>query len=453
MSETDMSASPAAATPVPHKNRRMERRAALAASGGTVLEYFDFAIFGLLAATVFPTVFFQDMDGPAALLASFATYGVAFAARPIGSIVFSTIGDRRGRRGVLIATLWMMGLATALMGLLPGYATIGIAAPVILVVLRFVQGIASGGEISGAQILALEHAPTERRGRAGSSVAIASPLAQALATLVMAGLTAGLSAEDFVSWGWRIPLVASLVLLVFAAWVRSGVNETPEFVAAEERAEQRTEEPTGPVQVLRRYPGTIVLLVLSYAGPAGVFPMVTAFGVSYMNKAGGLASSTTFVLFLCAQLVALCAALAGGRVADRIGARNTMLIGLTTLAVAFVPLFPVVHTGNVLLIGACTAVTIASIIFVMAAQASFYAYAFPVRMRYFGSSISYATTNVLFGGTAAVVATWLLGVSAGNVWLVTAYGLVLVVASFLAVLARPAHPEPVEEMLVDQDTR
>lgn len=448
MSQTDTSSSPSA-RPTIRKTRRMERRAAIAASCGTVLEYFDFAIFGLLAATVFPVVFFRDLDGPAALLASFATYGVAFAARPIGSVVFSTIGDRRGRRGVLIATLWIMGLATALMGLLPGYATIGIAAPIILVVLRFIQGVASGGEISGAQILALEHAPTEHRGRAGSSVAIASPLAQALATLVLAALTAGLSAEDFVAWGWRIPLVASLVLLVFAAWVRSGVTETPEFVESEERREQRP----SPLLVLRRYPGTIVLLVLSYAGPAAIFPMVTAFGVAYMTSVGGLRPSTTFVLFLCAQLVALCAALLGGRVADRIGARNTMLIGLVILAVAFAPLFPVVHTGNVVLIGICTAGTIGSIIFVMAAQASFYAYAFPVRMRYFGSSISYATTNVVFGGTAAVVATWLIGLAGGGVGLVTGYGLVLVAASFLAVLARSAHPTPFAAPVGEVDAR
>jgi len=163
-----------------------------------------------------------------------------------------------------------------------------------------------------------------------------------------------------------------------------------------------------------------------------------------MTSAGGLSSGTTFVLFLFAQLVALCAALLGGRVADRIGARNTMLIGLVTLGIAFVPLFPVVHTGNVVLIGICTAATVGSIIFVMAAQASFYAYAFPVRMRYFGSSISYASTNVIFGGTAAVAATWLLGLT-GDVRIVIAYGVVLVVASFLAVLARPAHPETVSD--------
>jgi MFS family permease len=438
MSEVHVATSAERSQPVPRKDPRMERRAALAATGGTALEYFDFAIFGLLAATVFPTVFFQELGSSAALIASFATYGVAFAARPIGSVVFSTIGDRRGRRGVLIATLWIMGLATVFMGLLPGYAAIGIAAPIILVVLRLIQGIASGGEISGAQILALEHAPTERRGRAGSSVAVASPIAQALATLVLAGLTAGLSREDFVSWGWRVPLVASIVLLAFAAWVRSGVSETPEFVASEERSERRS----GPLEVLRRYPGTMVLLLVGYAAPAGIYPMVTAFGVAYMTSAGGLSPSTTFVLFLFAQLVGICAALLGGRVADRIGARNTMLTGLVVLAIAFVPLFPLVHTGNVVLIGICTAGVVGSVVFVLAAQASFYAYAFPVRMRYFGSSITYAATNTLFGGTAAVVATWLLGLSGGDVRAVTAYGVVLVAASVLAVLARPARPTP-----------
>ena len=427
--------------PVPKKNRRMERRAALAATGGTALEYFDFAIFGLLAATVFPTVFFRELEGSAALIASFATYGVAFAARPVGSVIFSTIGDRRGRRGVLIATLWIMGLATVLMGLLPGYATLGIAAPIILVVLRLVQGVASGGEISGAQILALEHAPAERRGRAGSSVAVASPIAQALATLVLAALTASLSREDFVSWGWRVPLVASIVLLAFAAWVRSQVSETPEFVATE----RRHEPGSGPLQVLRRYPGTLVLLFLGYGAPAGIYPMVTAFGVAYMTSAGGLSSSTTFTLFLFAQLVGIAGALSGGRVADRLGARNTMLYGLVVLAIAFVPLFPLARTGNVVLLAICTAGVVGSVVFILAAQASFYAYAFPVRMRYFGSSIAYAATNTVFGGTAAVVATWLLSLSGGDVRAVTAYGVVLVVASFLAVLARPARPTPFPE--------
>lgn len=428
------------------RNRSMERRATVGASLGTVLEYFDFAIFGLLAATVFPTVFFHDLSGSTALIASFATYGVAFAARPIGSVVFGIIGDRRGRRGVLIATLWMMGLATALMGLLPTYATIGVAAPAILVVLRFVQGIASGGEITGAQLLALEHAPKERRGRAGSFVAIASPLAQALATLILAGLTAGLSDEDFVTWGWRVPLVASLVLLVFAAWVRSGVGETPEFVAAQAQAEQRDDEHPGAFRVLRRSPGTILLLMLSYSGPACIYPMVTAFGVAYMVSDGGLKTSTTFVIFLFAQLVALGGALLGGRIADRVGPRNAMLVALTALGVSFVPLFPLIRSGNIPLIGIFTAGTVGSIIFALAAQASFFADAFPVRTRYFGSSIAYTGTNVIFGGTAAVVATWLLDLTDGDIRAVTLYGSALIVISLLAVWARPAHPDPASEV-------
>jgi predicted MFS family arabinose efflux permease len=175
--------------------------------------------------------------------------------------------------------------------------------------------------------------------------------------------------------------------------------------------------------------------------------MVTAFGVAYMTSAGGLSPSTTFVLFLFAQLVGIVGALSGGRVADRLGARNTMLCGLVVLAVAFVPLFPLARTGNVVLLALCTAGVVASCVFILAAQASFYAYAFPVRMRYFGSSIAYAATNTLFGGTGAVVATWLLSLS--GVGAVTAYGVVLVVASFLAVLARPARPTPFPESGVE----
>ncbi|MTD52642.1 MFS transporter, partial [Amycolatopsis sp. RM579] len=413
------------------KSRGMERRAGFAASLGTVLEYFDFAIFGLLAATVFPTVFFRELHGATALMASFATYGVAFAARPLGSVIFGTIGDRHGRRGVLIVTLCLMGLATVVMGLLPGYATIGVAAPAILVVLRFVQGVASGGEITGAQLLALEHAPQQRRGRAGSFVAIASPLAQALATLILAGLTAGLSKEAFVTWGWRIPLVASIVLVVFGAWVRRGVQETPEFVAARTATETRP----NAFRVLRRYPGTIVILLLGYAGPAAIYPMVTTFGVSYMTSAGGLKSSTTFLIFLAAQLVAIGAAILGGRLADRIGPRNAMLAALIVLAVAFVPLFPVIHTGNIALIALCTTGVVGSVIIALSAQAAFYADAFPVRMRYSGSSIAYTGTNSLFGGSAAVVATALLTATGGNIHAVTLYGGIVLAISILAVLA------------------
>ncbi|MYW90761.1 MHS family MFS transporter [Amycolatopsis rubida] len=419
------------------KNRPMERRAAFAASLGTVLEYFDFAIFGLLAATVFPVVFFGELHGAAALMASFATYGVAFVARPLGSLVFGTIGDRHGRRGVLVATLLIMGLATTAMGLLPGYAAIGLAAPAVLIVLRFVQGVASGGEITGAQLLALEHAPVERRGRAGSFVAIASPLAQAAATLILAGLTAGLTKEAFVSWGWRIPLVASIVLVAFGTWVRTGVHETPEFVAAERKTETRP----SAFQVLRRYPRTILILLLSYAGPACIYPMVTTFGVSYMTSAGGLKPSTAFVVFLIAQLIAIGAAIFGGRLADRIGPRNAMLAALVALAVSFLPLFPVVHAGNIPLTALCITGVVGSIIVALSAQAAFFADAFPVRMRYSGSSIAYTVTNSIFGGSAAVVATALLA-TGGGIIAVTVYGAALVIVSFIAVLARPAHQKP-----------
>jgi MFS family permease len=168
------------ATPTP-----MARRAATSASIGTALEWFDFSVYGTLAATVFPSVFFPGLTPAAGILASFATFGAGFFARPLGALVFGYLGDRYGRRDVLMLTLVTMGAASVLMGLLPGYATIGLLAPTVLVLMRFVQGIAAGGEVTGAQLIALEHAPADRRGRYGSFIAIASPISQVLATLTL----------------------------------------------------------------------------------------------------------------------------------------------------------------------------------------------------------------------------------------------------------------------------
>lgn len=426
----------------PKKSRAKERRAGFAASLGTMLEYFDFAIFGLLSAVVFPVLFFQELDGTAALLASFATFGVGFFARPLGAFVFAVIGDRFGRRRALTGTLWLMGLSTVLVGLLPGYATIGVLAPLFLVILRFAQGLAAGGEITGAQLLALEHAPKERRGRAGSFVAVASPVAQVLANLALVGLAAVLTEDAFIQWGWRIPLVAAFLLLAVAGWVRSRVDETPEFEAARSKVEDRP----GAFYVFRAHPKTTVLLLFSWAGPHCLFPMVTVFGVSYMTSEAGFSRSTALSIMLCAHAVAIVGALAGGRITDRIGARNTMLAAMISLGVFFVPLFPLVDTGNPILIGVCAAGSVASILFGLAAQASFFADAFPVRQRYMGAAMTYSVSGMIFGGTAPFAATALLGVSGGNVTAVTAYGVLVVIASIAAVLARPAHPELAPEV-------
>ncbi|MGE0216137.1 MFS transporter [Mycolicibacterium sp.] len=441
MAELVESATSRPSTP-PKKNRSMERRAGIAASMGTLLEYFDFAIFGLLSAIVFPVLFFQDLDGPAALLASFATFGVGFLARPLGALIFAVIGDRFGRRRALNGTLWLMGISSVLVGLLPSQASIGVAAPLILVVLRFGQGIAAGGEICGAQLLALEHAPKERRGRAGSFVAVASPTAQLVANLGLAGLTAVMSDEDFLSWGWRLPLVAAFILLAVAGWVRSRVAETPEFEAAQLKSEDRP----STFHVFRAHPKTAVLLLFSWAGPHAVFPMVTVFGISYMGSEAGFARSTTLSIMVFAQLVAIGGALAGGRVTDRLGARNTMLVAMVSLGLFFVPLFPLVSTGSVVVIAVFMAGSVASVIFGQAAQASFFADAFPVRLRYMGSAMSYAVSGVIFGGTAPFAAAGLLQLSGGNIFAVTGYGFAVVVASFVAVLARPAHPELAPEV-------
>lgn len=426
----------------PKKSRAQEWRAGFAASLGTVLEYFDFAIFGLLSAVVFPVLFFQEMDGATALLASFATFGVGFFARPLGAFVFAVIGDRFGRRRALTGTLWLMGLSSVLVGLLPGYDAIGVLAPLCLVLLRFAQGLAAGGEITGAQLLALEHAPKERRGRAGSFVAVASPVAQVLANLALVGLAAVMPDEDFVEWGWRLPLVAAFVLLVVAGWVRSRVDETPEF----EAAQRKTADRPSAFHVFVAYPKTTALLLFSWAGPHCLMPMVTIFGISYMTSNADFSRGTALTVMLCAQCVGVISALLGGRMTDRIGARNTMLVSMVGLGVFFAPLFPSIAAGNMVLIVACTAGTVASILFGMAAQASFFADAFPVRLRYMGAAMAYAVSGVIFGGTAPFAATALLDLSGGNIAVVTLYGVLVVMTSIVAVLARPAHPELAPEV-------
>lgn len=429
-------------TTIPRKSRAKERRAGLAASVGTVLEYFDFAIFGLLSAVVFPALFFPQSEGTTALLASFATFGVGFFARPLGAFVFAVIGDRFGRRRALNGTLWLMGLSTVLVGVLPGYPTIGVMAPLCLVLLRFAQGLAAGGEITGAQLLALEHAPIQRRGHAGSFVAVASPVAQVLANLTLVGLTAVLSDDEFVQWGWRLPLLAAFLLLMLAGWVRSRVEETPEF----EAAQAKSSGPVQPFRVFREYPKTTVLLMFSWAGPHCLFPMVTVFGVSYMTSEAGFSRSAALVVMLAAQTVAIGAALMGGQVTDRIGSRSTMLVAMISLGVFFVPLFPVITTGNFALIAVCTTGTVASVIFGLAAQASFFADSYPVRLRYMGGAMAYSVSGVIFGGTAPFAAAWLLDLSGGNVLVVTAYGALVVVASIAAVAARPARPQLAPEV-------
>ena len=226
----------------PHDSR-MPRKAVTAATIGTALEWFDFTLYGAMSATILPKLFFPAMEPTAGLLASLATFGVGLAARPLGAITCGYLGDKLGRRNLMLATVTMMGLASVLMGLLPTYGQVGIWAPILLVLLRIIQGFALGGESTGAQLMALEHASPDRRGRYSGMLGLCSPLSQILANGVLMGLAATLSSEQFESFGWRIPFLMSFVLVVVAIFIRLKVDETPAFVALKKTPVKQEKSP------------------------------------------------------------------------------------------------------------------------------------------------------------------------------------------------------------------
>lgn len=429
---------PASQSEAPHIRTTatpMARKAVFSATLSTVLEWFDFAVYGTLAATVFPTVFFPDLTPAVALFASFGTFGAAFLARPLGGVVFGNLGDRIGRRKVLTYTLILMGTASALIGILPGYSTIGVFGPLLLVLMRFAQGFAAGGEMTGAQLMALEHAPRDRRGFYSSFIAIGSPISQVLAALTLTGLAATLSDEAFTQWGWRIPLVASFGLVFVAVYIRRRVEETPEFAADMEKT--ATLKRPRALAVFRTHPKTVFVLIMSWAAAGSMFYITTVYSIAYMTKTVGFAKDLTFGLMVAANLVSIGAALIGGRLADRLGRRNTMLAGLVALTVFSVPLFPVIDSRNIALIVVCIAGCLSSVQFMAAAQPALFAEAFPVAMRYTGSAAGYTGANLIFSAPAPFIATWLLTTFDGNTNALTIYGIVLVSISFVALALLP----------------
>ncbi|NHU47519.1 MFS transporter [Rhodococcus sp. A14] len=413
----------------------MARKAVFSATLSTALEWFDFAVYGTLAATVFPVVFFPDLTPTVALLASFGTFGAGFLARPLGGVVFGNLGDRIGRRRVLTYTLIVMGTASALIGVLPGYATIGLIAPFLLVLMRFAQGFAAGGEMTGAQLMALEHAPHDRRGFYSSFIAIGSPISQVMATLTLTGLAATLDDHAFTTWGWRIPLVASFLLVIVAVYIRRRVEETPDFTIDREQS-GKTERPRA-LAVFRTHPRIVITLILSWAAAGALFYITTVFSLSYMTRTLGFAKDLTFGLMVAANLTSICAALVGGRFADRIGRRNTLALGLLALAAFSLPLFAIIDTRNIALIAVCIAGCLSSVQFMAAAQPTLFAESFPISMRYTGSAAGYTGANLLFSAPAPFIASWLLTTFDGNTWAITGYTLVLIAISFGALAFLP----------------
>lgn len=389
------------------------RRVALTSLAGTSIEWFDFFIYATAAALVFPTVFFaEDMPRSLSLIASYMTFAVGFLARPIGGILFGHYGDRVGRKKTLVFALMMMGIATTLIGLLPSYATAGVLAPVMLIVLRFVQGLAVGGQWGGAMLLVTENAPPNRRGFYGAFAQAGAPVGLILANLAFLITTASVSDEAFMTWGWRIPFLASVALIGLSLYVQLRLEDTPAFrelQALKEAKAESTAVPTrSPVlEALATYPRQIILAAGAFLAAQVTFYILITFVVAYTTNPDGLglARSTILSAVLVSSFLQIPALFISASLSDKYGRRGIYMLGAALLGVWAFFLFPLIDTGSFLLITVAICVGQILIALMYGPQAALLTELFSTHVRYSGASLGYQIGAILGGALAPIIAT------------------------------------------------
>jgi MHS family shikimate/dehydroshikimate transporter-like MFS transporter len=411
----------------------VRRKAALAAAVGTLLEYYDYYLFGLASAVVFPKLFFPESSPLAGQLASFATFAVGFLLRPIGGIVLGHVADRVGRQKALVITIVMMGAATLLIGLLPGYRSIGVAAPILLVVLRLIQGFSTGGEMGGATALAVEHARPDRRGLFGALLLSGSGVALFISSGLMS-LVSSLPEEQFLSWGWRVPFWLSLVLLLAGLVIRSRVPETPVFTADRE-ADTGTRRT--PLMEVLRQPRALVLGVLfGFANSIGGY-VLTVYGPAYLEDRGSPASMALTATMI-ASGVQIVLAPTWGLLSDRVGRKPVFLGGCIGLAVLIFPIFGMFASGKPVLVYLGMTLGFAVCVIAMSALSqTILSEMFATFARSTGVGLGYQLTAVLAGGFAPMIASALTAAAGGASWGVSLYVIAGCALSAAAIIAVP----------------
>lgn len=411
---------------------REERKVLAGTLVGTSIEWYDFFIYaqaaGLVLAPLFLAPVAESNPGLAQVL-SFATIGISFLFRPLGAVVAGYLGDKFGRKKMLVFTLVMMGISTALIGFLPTYAAIGIAAPILLILLRILQGFSAGGEWGGAALMAVEHAPTQKRGFFGAFPQIGVPVGMILATSTLFILTSSMSPEAFMEWGWRIPFLLSIVLIIVGYVIRRAVEESPIF----EDLLRRRKESSAPLgQLFRHNTKNVVLTAVIFIGNNAAGYLLIAFFATYAVTVLEMNRPTVLLATALASFGWLIFTLWGGAISDRLGRVRTFQIGYGFLALWAVPMWFLIDTGNIVWYFVALFVMTFGLGLSYGPQASLYAEMFPANVRYSGVSIGYALGAILGGAFAPMIAEALIGAT-GQSWTIGVYIAIAAVVSLIGV--------------------
>jgi MFS family permease len=401
------------ATPPASHDAQQMRRVLFSSFLGSAVEFYDFLLYGTAAALVFGQLFFSDLSPVVATIASFGTLAVGYVVRPLGGVIFGHFGDRIGRKSMLVLTMTLMGVASFAIGLLPTYATIGALAPILLIVLRLVQGFAVGGEWGGAALMALEHSDENRRGFSASFANMGAPAGAVLSTVVLAIVTL-LPEDDFLAWGWRIPFLLSAVLVGIGLYVRLKVTESPLFEQEVITAVASEKKRLPIVDVLLNSPRSVLLGIGAGVGAFALQALMATFALT-IGVQGGLDRSTVLWLFAVGSLVQIVALPAYAALSDRIGRRPVMITGCVAAMIAAYPILLLIASGSVLgvLLGFLIAMPL-----VQAAMygplAAFTTEIFATGSRYTGASLGYQLSSTLGGGFAPLISATLVAGATGN---------------------------------------